>query len=149
MPRREARLQVTMWTNRDFVALAAEDQRTYLMLVSQPTINLCGVVPLTLGRWARMAPDTPVDSLRASIGRLEAASFVVQDEDSDEILIRSFIRHDGVWRNQKTRAGALEQRGQITSPKILAALDGEIRRLNDERDALSDAPSPGVDDGPS
>lgn len=148
MPRREARVQVTIWTNPDFVALSQEDQRTYVLLFSQPVISLCGVVPITFGRWAGMAGDTSVESLRSSIDRLELAGLVVADYEQDELLVRSFLRHDGVWRNSKTRAGAVEQLKHVTSQKIRKVLEAEIARLEDgSSDNASDSPSDRASDG--
>ncbi len=138
MPRREARVQVTIWSNSEFAALSQEDQRTYFLAFSQPGISLCGVLPMTLGRWAGMAADTTTDSLRASIARLEAARFVVADYEKDELLVRSFLRHDGVWRNSKTRAGAMEQLKHIASPKIRASVDAEITRIKRQDDLVQD-----------
>jgi hypothetical protein len=128
MPRTEARLKVTMWSNREFTALVMEDQRNYLKLTTQPGINLCGVVLITWGRWTTTAADVTVDGLRASFDRLEAARFIVVDYGTDELLVRTFIRHDGVWRNKKTRAGMFNQRQSIVSDKIRTALDAEIDR---------------------
>jgi len=133
---------VTIWTNRDFTALVQEDQRTYLMLTTQPGINLCGVVPITWGRWTTTTADCTADSLRASLDRLKAARFIVVDYGTDELLVRTFIRHDGVWRNKKTRAGMFNQRQSIVSDKIRAALDTEIERCR----LAQDDPSSIVDD---
>jgi hypothetical protein len=149
MARKEARVHVTIWQDADFVALSAEDQRTYLMAFSQPGISLCGVLPLTLARWARMASDTDADALRASIGRLERARFVVADYDTEELLIRTFICHDGVWRNEKTQAGAKAQRRHIVSRKVLHALDAEIHRLEEGTYLPGDFPDDALSDGAS
>lgn len=146
MARSEARIKVTIWADRDFTALSLEDQRTFLFLTSQPGIALTGVLPVTLGRWAGRAADTTVEGLRTSIERLGDAGFVLVDYETDELLVRSFVRHDGVWKSPKTRAGARAQRAHIISPTIAAAVDVEMQRAGGEDD-LCDTPSDGVSDG--
>jgi hypothetical protein len=129
MARKEARVQVTIWSDPEFVALSQEDQRNYFHAFTQPGISLCGVLPLTMGRWTGMAADVTPEGMRASFDRLEVAKFILVDYETDELLVRSFLRHDGVWRNAKTQAGALAQRKHIISKKIGNAVDREIFRL--------------------
>ena len=148
MARKEARIHVSIWSDPDFTALAQADQRTYLMVLSQPGISLCGVLAWTPGRLARMAADSTPESVTASIARLADARFLVVDFDTDELLVRSFIRYDGVWRNRKTRTAMFAQRDQIMSPMIRSSLDGEIHRATIE-DAASDGPPDEAPDDPS
>ena len=133
MPRSESRFKVTIWSDRDFTALTIEDQRNYMMLVSQPTISLCGVVPITWGRWESSAPDCTSDALRASFDRLESSRFIIVDYGTDELFVRSFLRHDGVWRNVKTRAGARAQVKHIVSAMVKTAVLVEMDRAERDR----------------
>jgi len=156
MPRSEARWHTSAWTDDGFITLPASAQRFYFLLVSQPGISLLGVQALTPARWAHMAPDTTVDDVENALVELEGRRFVVVDQDTQEVLVRSFIRHDGVWKSPRTRVAAMNQRAAIVSKSILAAVDVEIQRLEDgseeekpQIDTLSDTPADSVADGVS
>lgn len=96
MGRSYAPLMTTIWSDEDFVSLSPEAQRTYLLALSQPNITYCGIVPFTARRWARMAAGTTPEDIDQAVKELEAAGFVVLDEDTEELWVRSFVRHNGV-----------------------------------------------------
>lgn len=98
------------WQDEDFLALPASAQRAYLMLMSQQDISHCGVLPLTPGRWGRLASDTDADSVRRDIHSLTVPRtlhstlartvppFVLVDEQTEELLVRSYAKHDDGFR---------------------------------------------------
>lgn len=94
MARTYAKLLSSIWQDTDFTLLPASAQRLYLLLVSQRTINLCGVIDLTPRRWASCAHDTTPDDVDEDLAALQQARFVVIDPDTDEVWVRSFIKHD-------------------------------------------------------
>jgi hypothetical protein len=96
MARDHARIHVVIWQDEEFVQLAAAEQRTYLLLLSQPKLSLCGSLDYTPGRWAKLATDVTTSQMAASVYRLVDARYLLVDEVSEELLIRSFVRHDGV-----------------------------------------------------
>src|SRR5690606_35065311 len=55
--------------------------------------------------------------------------FIVVDYDTEELLIRSFIRNDGVWKQPKVLAIALEEAEQVASPRLRRAIAVELKRL--------------------
>lgn len=65
-----------------------------------------------------------------------ANPFLVIDEDTEEVFIRSFIRYDGVWRQPNLLKAARDAAHLIESPKIRAALLAELQRL--PADTLTD-----------
>jgi hypothetical protein len=95
MARSEARILTSIWQT-DFSDLPAEAQRMYLLALSQPNLSLCGVTPYTPKRWAQMASNTSVSQVRRAILTLEVRSYVVVDERTEEVWIRTFIKYDGV-----------------------------------------------------
>jgi hypothetical protein len=119
-----------IWKDPDFRALPGSMQRTYMMLFSQQDISAAGVLAVTLSRWARYAADTTVESITADIGALVDARYLVVDADTDELLVRSFIKWDKGYRNPKRRPVLLEAIAQVQSPLIRAAIDVELARLD-------------------
>src|SRR5258708_6217558 len=101
MARGHGRILTSIWEDADFLALTQQQQRLYLFLISQPNLNHAGLLPLTLRRWAGKAAGLTAVELDEHLAALAAARFIVMDEDTEELLIRSFVRNDGVWKQPK------------------------------------------------
>lgn len=129
MARDHARLYVHIWTDPDFVALSAVAKLIYLQLFSQPKLAYSGVLDLAAKRWARSHPDLDVATVRAALSELDAARFLVVDQETEEVLVRSFIRRDELWKQPNMLRGALRVAFEIVSPILRAALARELRRL--------------------
>lgn len=138
MARGHGRILTSIWDDDDFLDLDPGEQRLYLFLISQPNLNHAGLLDLTLRRWSRKARGLNSAEVEKLLQALEAARFIVIDDDTEELLIRSFIRNDGVWRMPKVMgamvAGALE----ISSRRLRRALLAEVDRI--PLDELSDEP---------
>src|SRR5690242_12831726 len=97
--------------------------------MSQPDISAAGVLPLTVGRWATKAQDTTPASIRADIKVLAVARFVYCDEDTEELLVRTFVRWDNGYGNPKRRPVILEAARVVESAELRRALAAEFGRL--------------------
>lgn len=147
MARDYANIVTAIWRDRDFRSLAAADQRMYLLLVTQPDITAAGTLSLTFGRWASLASDTAASDIRSSVERLAADRFVCVDHVTEELLVRSFVRHDKGYRNSKRRPVILRAAAEIVSPALAAVLADEFVALELPTDVLSDALSEGASKG--
>lgn len=145
MARGHGRILTSIWDDSDFLALPADHQRMYLFLISQPNLNHAGLLPVTLRRWASKASDRSVKDIRGHLLGLDAANFVVLDEDTEELLIRSFVRNDGVWKQPRVMGAMVAGAMEISSRRLRAALLQEMDRI--PLDELSDAP--GAKNAPS
>lgn len=147
MSRSYARIMTAIWRNREFRALDAAMQRVYLLLVTQPDISAAGTLPLTVRRWADMAADTTPQDITAALTVLAAKNFVVFDRDTEELLVRSFVKWDAGYTNSKRipvikRAGA-----EIASEALRRVLAAEFGRLGLPTAFLLDSPSDALSDG--
>lgn len=129
MARDHARILCRIWEDAEFRACSPEAQRLYFLLLSQPTLNHAGVIGLTLRRWARCCDKTEISDLEGALAELEAARFLAIDEDTEEVLIRSFIRNDGVAQQPNVLKTALLEAAAVASARLRAVLAGELRRL--------------------
>lgn len=96
MARDHARILCSIWRDADFLALSKDAQRAYMLLLSQPKLTLCGSLDYMPQRWASLAFDDDQESLEASICELCDTGFVVVDQEAGELIIRSFVKHDGL-----------------------------------------------------
>lgn len=135
MPRSEARVYTRIWKDDDFVALPATAQRLYFFLLSQEDLALCGVIPLRIPRWARKARNLAAAEIEADIEVLASGPrpFVVVDDETGELLVRSLVRNDEVWKIPNVLKSARESASAIESRMIRAVLLNELLRIPVDR----------------
>lgn len=140
MARLFMRLQSRIWDDEDdFVDLSVEAQRLYAFLGSQSNLNHAGMLPVTLRRWATKAKNLTAPELEKQLYELENARFIILDLDREELLIRTHIRNDGVYKQPRVMGAAVSDAMEITSKKLRAALVEELDSL--PLDELSDSPT--------
>lgn len=141
MPRSEARVFTSIWKDPAFRALSRDAQHLYLFLLTQSDLNMAGVIPLRPRRWARDIPEASAADIEKGIAELCAqpvaegsgeplgGPFLIVDEDTGELFVRSFIRRDQLWRQQNLLRSARKAQREVESETIRAALLAELRRL--------------------
>ena len=140
MARSEARLAVTIWSDDDFLALTFSAQRMFMFLISQPDLAHDGVIALRERRWSKKAANLTTAMVADALDELQKARFIVVDEDAEELLVRSFIRRDKVYRQPNVLRAAADHLKGITSTLIRAELAAELHRIA----AGDDIPAPSV-----
>lgn len=139
MPRDHARILLRIWADQEFRDLDEGPQRTYFLLLSEGAINNAGVLPLQMRRWSNCAKSSTVASVASDLEELAARRFVVVDHDTEEVLVRSFIRNDGVAKQPNTLKNAARVARSVQSPQIRAALAVELQRVRPSRPDSSQA----------
>lgn len=139
MARSYANVATAIWRDDEFRVLSIAAQHAYLLLVSQPDISAAGVLSLNLTRWAARTKDVTRSSLRAALEELQAHHFVVVDDDTEELLVRSFVRWDNGYSNPKRRPVIRDASAEIESRALRDALATEFRRLDLPADWVPDS----------
>lgn len=137
MARSHARIYTSIWSDADFTALPPDAQRMFLFLVSQPDLEHSGIIALRERRWSRSSAALSPEDVRKALGELAAARFVVYDEDTEELLVRSLMRWDGVWKQPNVAKAAGAQIRTVASAELRRELRTELMRL--EGDVHPDA----------
>jgi hypothetical protein len=112
----------SIWQDADFCALAGREQRMFLLLLSQPDLSLCGVIPYRPKRWARLSADATVESVEKGIRGLSERSYVVVDDETDELWVRTFLKYDGIFSQPKLRKGFENAVEQVMSIDIRSSI---------------------------
>jgi hypothetical protein len=129
MARHYARIVTSIWEDDEFSALSIGAQRTYLMLISQPDVTACGSLAVTVRRWARRMPPKDQPQLLPWLRELASAKFIVMDEDTEELLIRTFVKWDG-GANNNLRVKAIESASiGVRSPILRRAMAVELGKV--------------------
>jgi hypothetical protein len=143
MARDYAKLLCSAWTeDEDWRSRTGEAQRLYLLALSQPDVSYAGIVPYRPRRWATMSKDASMTKVRRGLAELEANGYVVVDADTEELLIRSFIRHDNPLKVPNMARAMVSAIRAILSYHLRDVVLSEIARLHDS------TPPPGSDDRP-
>lgn len=132
MSRNHAVVQFAIWRDPEYRSLPVEAQWAYLMLLSQPHVSQAGTLPLMPGKWAKGCDGMTAATVTTALEALEAARFVFFDEDTEEALIRSFIRNDGVLRQPNVLKSAIKSALLLESDKLRAVMCFELRRITGE-----------------
>jgi hypothetical protein len=136
MARTHARLWTTVWHDPAFLALDVPAQHTYMTLISQPGLSYAGVLTWLPSRYATLARGNTGTRVQGAVKTLERARFVVVDTKTAELLIRSYVRHDGVLDRPNMGKAVGTAINTIVSPKIRDGVTRELARYMGERPDL-------------
>lgn len=131
MARSHARLGTDIWAEDSIRNHTRDGQRAYFLVLSQPELSRCGVLPFRLKRLANLAVDDSPAKLRKAFKSLEKTRHLILDEDAEELLVRTFVRHDGLLRQPQMVAAMVTDFALIESWKIRGAFLAELRRIWD------------------
>lgn len=146
MARRFSKVQVSLWADDDFRALTVDAQHLYLMLLTSAGVSMAGVHDWRPKRLAVLSPHFGADRITKAGLELWHTRFVMIDPDTEEIGIRSFVRHDGVLFNSKVAVGMVAAWNGIVSSNIRAMVACEVARLSEGLSpAVADAVAEVVD----
>lgn len=145
MPRTHGRIMASIWTDPDFTAMTSAAQRMFMFLLSQPDLSHAGLVPMRVNKWANKADDLTAKIVRSDLDYLAERDFLVVDETTEEVLIRTMVRNDGVYKQPLVMDRMREDAKQIESGLLREAFAAELNRL--PLDELSTEPA--KNEGPS
>lgn len=163
MARRYAPVLCSIWDDPDFQQRTPAAQRLYILLLSQKKMSMVGVVPYSPRNWSRGSTHTTVDDIETALLDLIEHGYVLVDFDTDELLVRTMVKHDppkgpksrsAMWRSlaavdsiELQRAVALLVPPDVWESNEPEPPDWAKPLRNAPSDAPSDAPSHPPSDG--
>ena len=147
MARTYAKVWLDLWADDDFRELSPDEQHLYFVLLTSRSLNHCGVVDWRPRRLAKQARGWSAEDIERAGKGLAERLFLVVDEDTEEALLRSYVRHDGPMRSMKTAVAVAEAWQGVASARLRGVVVHELRRLRvDEPDLRCWQESRGVAD---
>lgn len=125
-----ARVVRSIWSDDDFRDLSQRAQWLYFHLLTSPAINYIGVTDWRPTRIAALTSDLTADAVEAAAVELEGNLYIVVDRDSEEALIRSFIRHDGLMSSPNMAAAMVKAHAATVSRALRGVVIHELKRLH-------------------
>lgn len=126
MARSEARLLFGVMEGLH--GLATESKVLYIALLVEPTLNQAGIGALRETRWAKET-ELPLDVTREALRELDDKRYVLVDDDTEEVFVRTLIRNDGVADRPNVLWAACRAAEMVRSPRLRRALAQELRKL--------------------
>lgn len=145
MARTYGAVYLDIWRDKDFRRLSHTEQYVYWALIFQPKLNRAGLLDYMPDRWAEATGDMTTADVEVTIKSLAAKRYVVVDDATHELLIRTYVRNSEVWRMPKAFASVIPAAKEIQSSRLRHVLLADLDKIRLEE--LSDAP--GANDGPS
>lgn len=132
MARDYAQIRQDMWLDDDWRGLTVGAQHLYMLLLSDPKLSYAGVTDFRPGAIRQRAAEWSLLSVMTAAVELSYAYFLVFDQETEEVFIRSYLRHDSLMKNPRMAVSMAKDFGAIGSNKIRAALVHEVTRLKRE-----------------
>lgn len=130
MSRNYANFSTDIWRpGNDFGDLNMAAQWAYFMLSTQSDISAAGVLSLNIKRWIGRTKDGTREAIVRALQELQAAGKVVYDTDTEELLVRTFVKWDGGYNNRKRRPVIERAARDIESLGLRRVLAVEFAKL--------------------
>lgn len=136
MARDRANIRVDMLSNTDYRTLGLSAQHLYKLLMIHPTLTYAGVADWRPGRIAKITRGVTADDIREAARELQAGFYVYVDDETEEVFIRSFIRHDGLLTRYRLPIAMANAYADISSPEIRRYFVHELQRLYAEEPSM-------------
>ncbi|MEV7962365.1 hypothetical protein [Oerskovia paurometabola] len=130
MAREFARTNISIWQDEDFRALPPAAQHLFFVLWNHPTLSYAGVVDWRPGRLSGMAGNWAPADVQAAADCLEARLFIVIDPVTEECLIRSWARWDGLLKQPRMAVSFANAFAEIASADLRGVLVHQTQKLN-------------------
>ena len=136
MAREHANIRLDMWGDGAWRALSMPAQWLYELLLTHPKTNRAGVCDWRPRRLAAMAAGLSVGDVERMAAELVAGFFIVIDEDTEEVLVRSYVKHDGVMKQPNMAVTMANDWTGVASELLRSVVAFEVQKLKAEHPDL-------------
>lgn len=137
MPREFAKLNLEIWSDPDFLDLPPAAQHLYLVLWTSPSLSYCGVHDWRPGRLAKRSRGFTAEHVQTVADCLVARHFLVVDHDTEEVLVRSWARFDGIMKQPRMAVSYVHAYAEVASPALRRVLVHETEKIREELPGLA------------
>lgn len=135
MARDHARVNVTIWGDPNFRRLPPAAQHLYLLLWTSPELTYAGTHDWRPARLTGRAEGWTRADVEAAADCLAARHFLVIDNDVEEVLIRSWIRWDGLMKQPRMAISCTTAYAAAASDTLKAVI---VHQLHAEKERQPD-----------
>jgi hypothetical protein len=136
MSRKFSRIIRSIWKDNDFRGLTPEAQHLYFVLISDPKLTYAGVTDWRPEKISGRANGWTADQVAQAGHELANALFIVIDDDTEEVLIRTFHRNDECLSVPNMSRAVIDAYETVESPTISGVIIHELTRLHEQQPSL-------------
>lgn len=125
-----------LWADEDFGDLPALAQWLYLHVVTSPSLSYCGVSDWRPARIAARTSDLDAGDVERIALDLEVNAYLVIDRDTEEALVRSWVKHDGLMGKWNMAAAMARTYAEVVSRPLRGVIVHELKALRDDEPDL-------------
>lgn len=119
MARSYGKILASLVTDDEFNDLSGDEQALYFRLLGHPALSLVGKLDYRPNHWCRYGRNWTRDTVEALVFELTGRHYLALDLETEEVLIRSLTRHDGIpIGNPKLRKGLWGAWGAVASTEL-------------------------------
>ena len=126
----------SIWTNEDWLDLSVTGQWLYQRLLSHDKFNYAGVIEWKPRKLTQSAVGASLSLIQSAADELAEGLFVVFDDDTEECLIRSFVRNDELLKQPNMAVAVAKGYANTGSRKIRGVIVHELLRLQKDQPGL-------------
>jgi hypothetical protein len=132
MARDYAQNRLAMWNDDHFRQLTDGAQNLYNYLLAHPTTTYAGVVDWRPARLQAVNVSWTAGRVRELGAELMREHYIVIDEDTEEAVIRSFLRWESILKSPNLTRAAVKAFKAVQSRVIRGVIAFELGRLRSE-----------------
>lgn len=136
MARDYGRIRVTIWQDHDFTSLSIHAQQLYFYLITQSKLDMAGITNWRPRMAMKSAQGWTEEAMKGALDELEGGLYVLLDEETDELLVRSFIRNDEIMRSPNLAKAMQKAWRGMDSDILRGVVSFEVNRLIKEDPSL-------------
>ncbi|ALF01248.1 replication initiation protein [Arthrobacter phage Brent] len=130
--RKYGKIKLSAQSDPDWRALSHTAQWLYWALIGSEALTACGSMDYKPKHLQALSPTMNTAGVDAAMDELRARKFVVLDEETDELILRSFIRNDEVVPNPNMMVAVIKAWRKLASLKLRSVIVFELLRLKQE-----------------
>lgn len=129
MPRDHTRVNIDIWGDDEFRDLPVDAQNLYWRLWTSPERTYCGSHEWRPAKLVQSAGDWTMPRILAAAAILSERLFLIIDTDTEECLLRSWIKHDGLWKTPNMAVSMANARAALGSKTLRGVIVHEVKKL--------------------
>lgn len=132
-----ARVNLAIWGDDDFLDLTPAAQHLYLVLWTSPGLSYCGAGEWRPAKVAQRAKGWSVKHVERAAAELARELFLIVDTDTEEFLLRSWAKHDGLWKQPNMAVSMANARAELASRTLRGVVVFEVIKIRNDNPDLA------------
>lgn len=126
-----ARIRRDIWGDEDWRRLSMRGQWLYMHLLTSPALTFAGVTDWRPPRIAAHASDGDAVDVQEAAMELMQERFVLPDPTTEEVVIRSWVKHDGLLRSPNMTKAFVKAHRATASGVLRSVVVDQLERLRE------------------